>query len=409
MISPMKWLAGLLLLLALAPRGAAAQEPPKFLIETIVVQGVQRAAGRQIVTDESLLKPGQTYSEQELRLAVYRIKRLPFVVDAEFSLRKGSERGAYELVVTVEEATPIFFSAEADAQRAQQTDFFTGKQRTTTVWQKFGTIGGREFVGSHGLAYGSVQKAQHQDGEFLRAGYTQYDLFGAGSFASAEIDSTEGVKGVDQLQAALFGGVPLTAAQSLRATLSWGRAKTSFGNDAVINDVSRYVDLAWVYNTTDDPLFPMSGSLADAFVTYRTDAEHDVDPQFDFDRRRTARDLRFGVSAEHFWPLTARQAVELGGVIAQERFSASTDPTARSFQATLTAGHSISLWGYEKTQRFGDLRFENTIVAFYQDDSSPFALSRVSKAANFVSSLAYRSRWGVLRASFTYVGFWRDL
>jgi hypothetical protein len=403
------WAGLLLFLFTLAPRGAAAQEPPKLLIETIVVQGVSRAAGRQIVTEESLLKPGQAYLEQELRQAVYRVKRLPFVVDAEFSLRKGSERGAYELVITVEEATPVFFSADADAQRAQQIDFFSGKRRTITTWQRFGTVGGRVFAGSHGLAYGSVEKAQHQDGEFVQAGYTQYDLFGAGSFASMELDSTQGVRGYDQLQAALFGGIPLTAAQSLRADLSWGRWKNSFGNsfgNAFSQDVSKYADVAWVYNTTDDPLFPMSGSTASTSVDYRTDAEHVEEPGFE--DRRTARSLGFGASGEHFWPLTSRQALELGGSLYWQRLSTSDLPTSTSFQGTLSAGHSVSLWGYEKTQRIGDLRFENSIVAFYTKDTSPFFGRQVAKTASFVSSLRYRSRWGVLRASFTYADLWSD-
>jgi hemolysin activation/secretion protein len=334
---------------------------------------------------------------------------LPFVVDAEFSLRKGSERGAYELVITVEQATPVFFSADADAQRTKQNDFRTGKLRTTTTWQRFGTVGGRVFAGSHGLVYGSVEKAQHQDGEFVQVGYTQYDLFGAGSFASTQLGSTQGVKGFDQLQAALFGGIPLTAAQSLRADLSWGQTKNSFSNSfgsLFSKDVSNYADLSWVYNTTDDPLFPMSGSTASVYVDYRTDNEHFVETGFE--ERLTAHSYQLGAGGEHFWPLTSRQALELGGSLYWQRQSTNGLLTSRSLQGALSAGHSVSLWGYEKTQRIGDLRFENSIVAFYSRDTSPFAVRQVLKSANFVSSLRYRSRWGVLRASFTYVGLWSD-
>jgi hemolysin activation/secretion protein len=410
--SLVKRLAGLLLLFLLAPRIAATQEPPKFLIETIVVQGVSRAAGRQIVTEESLLKPGQTYSEQELRQAVYRVKRLPFVVEAEFSLRKGSERGAYELVITVEEATPVFFLADAHAYRAQLESFNTGKKKTSTTWQRDGTLGGRVFVGSHGLVYGSVEKAQHQDGELVQGGYTQYDLFGAGSFAGTEIDSVQGTNGKnDQLRIFLSGGIPLTATQSLRADLGWQRLKSSIFSEQTSEEIGRLVDLAWGYNTTDDPLFPMSGSSASVSVTYRKDADHlqESTAGFQLDARSTVYGLGIGAGGWHYWPLTARQSLELGATLNRQTsaYAHSPLPSFTSWQGTLAAGHSVSLWGYEKTQRFGDLRFENVIVVSYYDDNGAFRLDP-NKSADFVSSLGYRSRWGVLRLSFTYVALWTN-
>jgi len=405
----MKRLAGIFLVLVLvASLGAGAQEPPKFLIEKIVVEGVARAAGRRIVADESLLKPGQTYTEPQLRQAVYRVKRLQFVVDAEFSLRKGSERGAYELVIKVEEATPVFFSAEADAQRFQLVNFFTGRKQTVTDWQRFGTVGGREFVGSHGLVYGSVEKVQHQEGELVSAGYTQYDLFGAGSFANVELDSNEGVKGYDQRQVFFSGGIPLTAAQSLRTDLGWASSKSVFDAFTSSRDTGLFAGLAWVYNTTDDPLFPLSGTMATASTSYRSDAVHVVETAFGFDERVTEHTLGYGASGERFWPLTARQALELGFNVSKTPVSATTESTSQSLQANLTAGHAINLWGYEKTQRFGDLRFENVFTATYVDQRSEFVLIPVAKAVSFTSSLLYRNRWGVLRLSFTYVDLWRS-
>jgi len=397
-------LAGLFLIgLAVAP--LRAQEPPRFLIESIVVEGVSRAAGRQIVTDESLLKPGQIYAEPQLRQAVYRVKRLPFVVDAEFSLRKGSARGAYELVIKVEEATPVFFLAEEDAARVQQTDFFTGRKRTSTVWQRLGTLGGRMFVGSYGLAYGSVEKVQHQDGELVQAGYRQFDLFGSGSFANVELDSTQGVKGYDQLGVDLSGGIPLTAAQSLRIDVGWDRRKDTFGPpDGFSEDNGLFAAAEWVYNTTDDPLFPLSGTTGLAFISYRTDVAHNVEPAFDLDQRLTGRSLGYSAGGETFWPLTARQSLELGAGAGGQRFSVTQQGSSSSFQGNLIVGHAVNLWGYEKSERFGDLRFENFVVLDYVDQRQGV---QSRKTARLTSSLLYRSRWGVLRASFTYDDLWR--
>ncbi|HEX3532136.1 MAG TPA: hypothetical protein VH988_34180 [Thermoanaerobaculia bacterium] len=391
--------------LAAAP--LRAQEPPRFLIESIVVEGVSRAAGRQIVADESLLKPGQTYTEPQLRQAVYRIKRLPFVVDAEFSLRKGSERGAYGLVVKVEEATPVFFLAEADAQRGLSTDSFTGKRRTVTLWQRFGTLGSRMFVGSHGLAYGSVEKVQHQDGELVQAGYTQYDLFGAGSFAGVEANSAEGFRGVSQYQVGLFGGVPLTSAQSLRVDLEWDRSKGVFEEQLNQNE-QRLASLDWIYNTTDDPLFPMSGTSASVSATYGWIDERSrsggSDPGFDFSLH--PRFVSIGGGGTYHQPLTARQSLELGGSFNWETFAyRERIPGSTSLRGQVVLGHSVNLWGYERTQRFGDLRWENLVVANYYDLNGVLG-GPPAKSVDLTSSLGYRSRWGVLRLSFTYFGVW---
>jgi hypothetical protein len=405
--SLVRLLAGLFLVcLAAAP--LRAQEPPRFLIESIVVEGMSRAAGRQIVADESLLKPGQTYTEPQLRLAVYRVKRLQFVVDAEFSLRKGSERGAYELVITVEEATPVFFLAEADGQRELFRDFYTGKLQRATVWQKFGTLGGRMFVGSHGLAYGSVQKVQHQDGELAQAGYTQYDLFGAGSFAGANVSSAEGFSGVSQSEVALFGGVPLTSAQSLSLGIQWLRGKTDFGSSGFARDEQRQGTLSWTYNTTDDPLFPMSGTSASVSAAYgresRFERSFGGDQVFDYNSH-----LHFyWIAAGGTWhlPLTARQSFEMGGGFNRETFAYREQPPAgTSLQGYLFVGHSINLWGYERTQRFGDLRWENAVAAHYYDVTGTLS-GPAAKSVDLNSSLGYRSRWGVVRLSFTYSGVW---
>ena len=110
-----------LLLLAAAAAGAQDPAPPpgepaRFLIERITVEGPKEAAAN-IVRAETLLREGETYTEAELRQAVYRVQRLPFVLDAGFSLRKGSQRGAYELAIEIQQpggssstTTPLAFA-----------------------------------------------------------------------------------------------------------------------------------------------------------------------------------------------------------------------------------------------------------------------------------------------------------
>jgi outer membrane protein assembly factor BamA len=392
---------GLVLMLVCMPGTGAAQEPPKFLLETIRVEGVQRAAARQIVREESLLVPGTTYTEQELRLAVYRVKRLPFVVDAELSLRKGSERGAYELVITVEEAKPVFFLAQADGTSS------AGWRPRAVDWVESATAGGRYFVGSHGLAYGSVQGFHGVDGTLLRAGYTQYDLFGKGSFAGLDVSTLQGIGGLDNRTISLAAGYPLTAAQSLRASVfnEWWREDRFFKNETDRWDAS----LSWIYDTTDDPLFPSSGTKVSAGSNYsqdRTVERSRLPGEEDF--RSTSHDFNFAVFGQRYWPVTARQSVsvELDGIRSKSGTSDGFDGT--DLRAILAVGYAWDLLGLSRGGRSGDLRFETTLLGNYEDFSPAFGQSP-AKSVGIQASLAYRNAWGVARLSFRYADLWSSL
>jgi hemolysin activation/secretion protein len=417
----LRWLAGLLLVHALIARGAAAQEPPKFLIESIRVTGTQRAAARQIVADESLLKPGQMYSEPELRQAVYRIKRLSFIIDADFSLEKGSERGAYELVITIEEQKPLFFLAQADAFRSRRAAI--DRVFYATTWQESGSLGGRYFVGSHGIVFGSVGKSKGVNGEILQAGYTQYDVFGRGSFASLQVATQQGVRDHDNDQASLAAGIPLSSTQSLRTDFSWSRQEDI---DRITFDIgqgpvtersesrsdAKLAQLTWIYDTTDDPLFSTSGTRVSAGAQYshyqaRTQL---FSPYGNFDNSDSGHRSQVFVSGTHYVPLTPRQSLilALDNTYAWSSFSYQGPDTDQIYQAVGGIGYSLSLLGLANTERFGDLRFESGISATYTDLSNA-SFSGSGTTASFQSALIYRNPWGLIRLSFTYYNLWSNL
>src|SRR5215213_3037053 len=102
---------GLLFLAALpgqAQESGGAPEPVRFLLETITVSGANEAAAN-IIRAEALLEEGGSYTEANLVQAIARVHRLPFVLEATFALKKGSERGAYELAIDVQPARWFFF------------------------------------------------------------------------------------------------------------------------------------------------------------------------------------------------------------------------------------------------------------------------------------------------------------
>ena len=303
--------SGLFLLVVLAvlgialPAVAQTADPPRFLLESIVVEGVQRDAVREIVAAESLLQPGREYSEQELREAVYRVKRLPFVMDAEFSLRKGGERGSYQLVITVEETRLLFYSVDVFGSYFRDDPF---RQHEHASWDAGATAGGRWFVGSQGMVFGSVQGVDGAGATAAQAGYTRYNLFGRGGFASLVLGTDVGDNDdrLDVHQGSFTLGVPIVGNHSLRADVDWTRSDENFLGTRFRND-QKSVGLSWIYDTTDDPLFPTSGTRLSGGGNISRLEQEVSDRLFRSELSQDSYVVDFGGS--RYWALTHRQSI----------------------------------------------------------------------------------------------------
>jgi hypothetical protein len=397
-----RFLSFLLILLGVTlPVAAQTPGPPRFLLESVVVEGVQRDAVRQIVTSESLLQPGREYTEQELREAVYRIKRLPFVLDAEFALRKGGERGSYELVITVEETRLFFFSADVGGLYDGNDERFDPDDDRID-WGANATVGGRWFVGSQGLVFASAQGYDTVGPAFAQAGYTRYNLFGRGGFASVALstDISDEFDG-DFWQGGLSMGLPIVGNHSLRADLGWYESEdnTFFSS----RSETRTLALAWIYDTTDDPIFPTSGTRLVGSTSY---AESEQRSEFDdFQFRDTTDSHGFSFGARRHWALTGRQSVSGELLSAWYHYDSDSDLSGDGYEqwnhlAAFT--HSTDLWGFAKTERFGDFRWENSLQAYGSEGDSAFGSSS-SIDARLTTALVFRNAWGVTRLSFAYV------
>ena len=172
-------LATPLLMLALAAQAFAAQpaapdDPsgPAFLIETIVVEKSEKFPP-SIVISESLLETGKTYTESELRDAIHRIVRLPLILDADFSLRKGTERDLYQLVIAVTEARRWFFGVENIATARGEPISISGLETTDYTVGDVSLVGYRVPAGGSGVFFVTAGGA---DGGF-QIGYTHNNLF----------------------------------------------------------------------------------------------------------------------------------------------------------------------------------------------------------------------------------------
>jgi hypothetical protein len=435
----------LLLFLVLIPHIAAAQETGSFQIETITVEGGRRAATQGIVIAESRLATGRAWSERELREAIYRIRRLPFIVHADFALRRGSERGLYALAITVEETRPFFFARDVEVlgSAPERLSYSLGYGYSFGTVRNTATAGGRLFLGARNVLFGSVDTD-----EGIQAGFTRYGLFGGGSATATYgrsvccrrevlplgIDpglvdwSTSGAD-----RATLTVDVPLAGNHSLRTSLSWLGGEPS-SRRGLLDDFRahqyfggtdrrlerRKAEVKWFYDTADDPLFPSHGvTLSGGFELFQQTSPAREGGIDDFDpptAETDARLLALAVTGRRSWSLSPRQAVSLGGRLAAGRSRIdnlvsdgrilSETVELNSLESSVETRYSAGLLGFERTRDFGDLRFETFARFGYDTTSPPFGGPLTQLSAG--SSLVFRNGWGVFRVGFTYLEMQRS-
>jgi outer membrane protein assembly factor BamA len=402
-------------LLTLSGSTLFAQEPT-FLIEKIEVRGT-RFTSSTVIARQTLLKEGTAYTEPQLKAAIDRLNRLPFVIDAEFSREKGSEREHYILVVTVSEMKPFFVNAESLHTR-------TESDLGDSPWFEQNNVfaGVRGFVGSTLL-----HAAANQNGSY-EAGVTQYDLFGSSAYASFRLRWTDrrafysfsdpiggnDVRSVSKADPSpeLIVGVPIVGNHSVRATLT----RSGFDSTATITSSSSGTgqsyearqkqhqnvgDLAWVYDSTDDGLFPTRGRLMrsglyviDADTLSRQENEPEV--RQDFQMQTLYMDGR------QYWQLPYGQSISAGLGAARTRTpfpeSPINQPPQYTNSYTAVASYSASLWPRKQTVRLGELRFETEGHYWrYSSYGSPtYYIIR--------NGVTFRNSWALLHLTFDYNG-----
>jgi hypothetical protein len=402
--------SALLVALAAALPAAAQEEPTRFLVERIVVVGLERETARQIVLTESLLQPGRSYTEQELREAVFRVKRLPFIVDATLTLGKGSERGAYELRIEIEAAKPVAYALEAAG--VGSTPRFPGDDRFDGG--ATGTVGVRRFVGARGLLFASAQGFDSSAlGSHLQVGYTRYGLFGrAGGFGTVALASTVGGElDADDLESSVQVGIPLAGNHALRGGVVWTHFEASFPGfvEGIVEQRRDTLsgNLAWLYDRTDHPLVPTEGlrfSLTGAYSESRHRLR-EVPAESLIELLEESSDVATVLAeARNYWRLTPRQAVALGGFASYREVSVDPDFENTERLAGLEAVHASDLWGHPTARHRGDLRLETLVAVSRLSSSSGGFFGTVEETwLEARTSLLFRHAWGLVRLSLVWV------
>jgi len=445
--------------------GAAGQtaatlrlEEGRFFLEKITVEGVTTFSS-EIVVAESLLETGRVYSESELRDAVHRIKRLPLVLDVEFSLKKGSERDRYELVIRVRETRRWFWGLDVNLAGWSEPVSVSGIETTSFTESDLFLIGRRFAAGRHGVAYVALGGA---DGT-IQAGYTHHDLFGRGGFGSASLawaDCTSDDRGpadpsdvgeegcqtelvglgldptysnwsatTDTVRLRLTLGYPLGGNQSLRLKGSYratefGLRRLALDTDperlALVSD--RYdvaLNLSWVSNSVDDPVFPTKGALVevglDAQSLEANVFQYDIsgEPLAVAAASRSRQLAALGTASRH-WPVGERGAFSLGGeaLIGRSRIRdlpgydlEPLDADVTVWSASATAGYALFLKRLHTDERWRELRWESSAQLFAGGISPSLGQDQApGYGGRVMTGLTYRNTWGVLRFTLSWIG-----
>jgi hypothetical protein len=406
-------------LLLCAAVAAAADEPPRFFIESIDVRGSHRVS-RDVIAAESRLRTGGTYSEAELREAAARVTRAPYLLSADFSLEKGTERGRYILVITVNETKPFFYRLDlvpiVPVGVASHIDINT----VALASDNDIALGVRFFVGRRGELHAGFEAAADNrsytsDYASFVAGYTQYDVFGTRAFVTLNAKRPEGVIHADsRIVPQLVAGIPL----SINQTITLEYDPTEIRSDGGENHPSisqRVATVRWSFNTTNHPQLPTLG-------TYLTVAPivvwHDASGK-DFVLGKPSspyvthdRSVGLEASANRWWELSHRISVGTGVAggynnleIRGFRQSLGLDgvqhATSRFGALSFSAAHSF--WPAARAAKEGDSRIQVDARLATRSEERGARYSYQSGNVKQVSaSWIRRTSWGLVRLGAGY-------
>lgn len=234
---------------------ARGDEGTPFLIERIEIRNAKYVSP-EIVVAEGRLREGGQYGEAALRDANDRLRRLPYLIDAQFSLEKGSERGSYVLVITITETKPFFYLADLTGYTSSTDQFVTDQQNEALA-------GFRAFIGRRGVVHVGVF-AHRDDHPYisrytaLETGYTRYEVFGTRAFATVSLRAILNTAGGPGVLPALVVGIPLSGNQTV--TIEYEHF--AIGQQGRrLRQAERLATARWTYDTTNHPFFPTRGTI----------------------------------------------------------------------------------------------------------------------------------------------------
>jgi len=388
---------------------AQGNTPGRIFIEHIEVRGEQRVSSR-VVVDETTLREGREYSGEEVRDGVARVNRLPFVVSADFALEKGTQDGRSVLVINIKDMKRLSFLVDGrglfgdSSHRTLDYDFDRPGESNDAAAVRW-------FAGDRGMFHFAMAVRRGRQSFLPRytaweIGYTRYDLFGTGAFATfnmrTPVDSVN--EGRYTPQVAL--GLPLTPSQTVSIEYhdtSFVRETVHiFGHDLKTLLAERVITFAWTYDTTDQPFAPLRGT----FVTIAP--IHHMSDRADF--TAIPRSTNFAAFAEHlntngvdvaalhYWPISDVNSVSAGLMAGWATVEDRIHPPPLLPRADRHPAYEIAQVGYSRSLGTARIEFEGRFRIGNQDVPTLDHERAIEASASWVC----RSNWGTLRLGLGY-------
>ncbi|HEV7766743.1 MAG TPA: hypothetical protein VGQ76_17210 [Thermoanaerobaculia bacterium] len=411
------FLIALVVCLIAIPLAAQDLAPTRFFIERIEIREADRVSP-EVVVAESRLSAGEEYSEADLRDASARLSRLPFLLSAEFSLEKGSERGRHVLVITINETKNFFYALDLRPIIKRDENVRADYSDRIGVADNVATVGMRWFMGRRGALHMALLTTDY-DNNFARdyiafaIGYTQYDLLDTRAFATLNLKHVV-TSANSTLSPQLVVGIPVSANQTVTLDID----EVRFGEDVRQlfevtfdeNRSQRVASLTWSYNTTNRPFLPTRGTLlsvqprvswsdAATYTFIVTPDPNGGSPVFETRPDTLHSEAREVVlKAARYVELSERTSVSAGVETSLVQYTLESDVDGvqrdRAARAAVTAGYSYSLWDANRAKN-GDSRIElnarvgsRSVADFYPVNADQ---------RQFSASWVRRSAWGTLR------------
>lgn len=399
-------------ILAASPATAQDAAVPRFFIERIEVRNTKRVSPA-VIAAESRLREGAEYSEADLRDAAARLTRLPFLLNADFALERGSERGRHVLVITVTETRSFFYRLDIvpTVEQAPVTQITTSSPSSTD--DTTAALGYRWFLGRrsalHVALIGRNSTELTRGYSAFAVGWTQYDIFGTRAFATLNIKDSPELGTSPQLVV----GIPLSLNQTVTAEYDELVVDYNYDSGDLDNrDTQRLSRVTWSYNTTNHPFLPTEGTLFSAGpVALWRDEESFFyvvgGPDGDMRLEAPIHTRILGVegSAIRYWEISDRNSVSLGATTRLASFDQRytfegkrETHTYTSLSGIVQAGASRSLWSAERRAQGGDSRLELNLLARVRGRDYDEGLKRrYDDAVQASASWVRHSSWGTIR------------
>ena len=406
------------------------QEKPSWYLESIEWVAAAHSS-ESLLAVHARLKPGQEYDEQALSQAMVRIQQLPWIVSARFALRKGTQRGRYRLVITLQETSLFFVNTTGISMHRDSGD-------SNELFQ--GLAGFRYFLGRYALVYGSAtprqqgSAAQEPDGTSGRFGISHFNFLGRGIFLDGQwafresdriVRPSAGQSQILEYEPTHAGyfemGIPLARYQWIRTRAQIETSGTEVRlenirldqfqplNDYRTDEQRRRATLFWEQTTVNDSWIPRRGktirggfSLADGFSRERF-VQSNLDRGKDWDTWSLFADMQLHL------PITPRQSVFFALEAAYE-----TTEETNSSQAVVDLTRKVGeirtgLTFFHSKSRYGDFALGVEAVASGTDTKTRskqlenlvlFSPLREYRAEAFI---AFRNTWFVGRFAIRYI------